>query len=441
MQDYEKLIKEHFDIIKKCVLCDEERGNIVLLATTPGSRYPYFYPRDAACATHLLNIISASTFSYADDAYDLLKGIASFTLRVQREDGFWGQRYDPDCTDKGLYIQEDNVAHGMTILANYVLASIKRGEEIESLKNIIDAINKGALFALKHYFRREINLFFSTTSIHESAIERGYSLWVNYSYLRAFYLAEVIHEHIGKTNISREILEFVPYFERNIHKLLIHNGRYIRRITPEGDYDYKPDITLMSPFYFGFHELNSKVLRNTIDFMAEHLWDPELGMLQRYLPFTEDMHTHIHAGNGPWLQYTSMLARYYYQVGEPKLADKILKEIDKYKTEEGFIPEHLSTYKRFEEFIALEWETGLDFEKEFYKDIMVPGLPFDYVLEELNNMKRSYDAINKRKKSHPRDRHIVFAVPLMWSHAEYAKALYAKMKTEQAKGWVMESTR
>ncbi|MDT8318509.1 MAG: hypothetical protein RQ824_11055 [bacterium] len=176
MQDYEKLIKEHFDIIKKCVYYDEERGNVVLLATTLGSRYPYFYPRDAACATHLLNTLSSSTFFYADDAYNLLKGIACFTLSIQREDGFWGQRYDTDCTDKGIYIQEDNVAHGMTVLANYVLASIKRGEEIESLKSIIDALNKGALFALKHYFRREINLFFSTTSIHESAIERGYSL-------------------------------------------------------------------------------------------------------------------------------------------------------------------------------------------------------------------------------------------------------------------------
>ncbi|MDT8318508.1 MAG: hypothetical protein RQ824_11050 [bacterium] len=251
----------------------------------------------------------------------------------------------------------------------------------------------------------------------------------------------MIHEHIGKTNISKEVLGFVPYFEGNIHKLLIHNGRYVRRITPEGDYDYKPDITLMSPFYFGFHDLNSKVLRNTIDFMADHLWDPELGMLQRYLPFTEDMHTHIHAGNGPWLQYTAMLARYYYRIGEDHLADKILIEIDKYKTEEMFIPEHLSTYKRFEEFIALEWEKGLDFEKEFHKDIMIPGIPFDYILEELNNMKRSYDKIRRRKTTHPEDSHIVFAVPLMWSHAEYAKALYSKMKMEQEKGWVMESTR
>ena len=442
MIDYEKEIGEHFEVIRQCVYKGGENGHTVLMATTPGSRYPYFYPRDGACATHLLNKLSGSDFSFANESFELLKGIASFTLHVQREDGYWGQRYDPDGTDKGLYVQEDNVAHGMIILANYVLASLDRGEEIESFRNITDAINKAALFALKNYFRREINLFFSTTSIHESAIERGYSLWVNYSYLRAFHLAEVIHEHMGKTNITKEILDFVPYFERNIHKLLIHNDRYVRRITPEGDYDYKPDITLMSPYYFGFQNENSRVLKNTIEFMANHLWDPELGMLQRYLPFTEDVHTHIHAGNGPWLQYTAMLSRYYYRIGEITLADKILREIDNYKTKEGFIPEHLSTYQRFEEFMALEWETGLDFDKEFYREIMVPNVPFDYILEELNNMKGSYDRIRDRKKKQPDDKHIVFAVPLMWSHVEYAKALFTRMETEvQGAYWSKESSK
>lgn len=427
---YERLITRQFEIVKKCSIRDESEGKFVLLATLPDSRYPYFYPRDAACASRFFKILSASGFACAGEAYVLLKGTAEFALGVQGKDGHWGQRYDPDGTDKSIYIQEDNIAHGMIILANYILASIRRGERIEDLQYLIEAINRAAVYALEHYFRREINLFFSTTSIHESAIERGYSLWVNYAYLRAFHLAEVIHEHIGKTNISKEILEFVPYFERNIHKLLIHNDRYIRRITPEGDYDYKPDITLMSPFYFGFQELNSVELRKTIDFMANHLWDPELGMLQRYLPFTEDIHTHIHAGNGPWLQYTAMLARYYYKVGEVKLADKIIKEIDHYRTEEGYLPEHLSTFRRFDEFMKLEWRTGFDYEKEFYREIVVPKVPFDHILEELNNMKRSYDAIEERRNTHPEEGHIVFAAPLMWSHAEYGKALYTRMKME-----------
>ncbi len=428
--DYEERLGEHFDVIKKCAIDVDGGRSKVLLATLPGSRYPYFYPRDVASASHLLNTFSRSGFTFADEAFRLLESVANFSLSVQRDDGYWGQRYDPDGTDKSIYIQEDNVAHGMIILANYILASVNRGEEIKSLGHLTQAFNKAARFALKHYFRREINLFFSTTSIHESAIERGYSLWVNYSYLRAFHLAEIIHERMGKTDISKEILGFVPYFESNIHKLLIHNDRYIRRITPEGDYDYKPDITLMSPYYFGFHDLNSIELRNSVDFMANHLWDPELGMLQRYLPFTEDVHTHIHAGNGPWLQYTAMLARYYYKVGEVKLADKIIEAIDGYRTKEGYIPEHLSTYKRFEEFMRLEWNTSLDFNKEFYKEIIVSDLPFDYILEELNNMKRSYDAIRRQQKECPDDRHIAFAAPLMWSHVEYAKALYAKMNVE-----------
>ncbi len=91
--------------------------------------------------------------------------------------------------------------------------------------------------------------------------------------------------------------------------------------------------------------------------------------------------------------------------------------------------------------MSMEWETGLDFEKEFHKDIMIPGLPFDYLLEELNNMKRSYDRMRDRKKRQPEDKHVIFALPLMWSHTEYAKALLARMKTEKTTPLGLESMR
>jgi len=166
---YESLIKEHFEIIKKCAIYDESSQRAALLATAPGSRYPYFYPRDAASASHLLNTISLSGFSYSDEAYALLREVANFALYIQREDGHWGQRYGTDGTDKSIYIQEDNVAHGMIIVSNYILASLDRGEEVGRLQELIGSLNKAAIYALEHNFRREINLFFSTTSIHESA--------------------------------------------------------------------------------------------------------------------------------------------------------------------------------------------------------------------------------------------------------------------------------
>ncbi len=423
----EGIIKEHLDIINRCVVTyrdgSEKRA---VLSTLPESRYPYIYSRDTSALSQLLFHLCTGEFRCTDEAYRLLSGISRFMLSVQRKDGYWGQRYGIGGEEKSIYMQEDNIAHGMTTLGNYIIASIRRGQKVKELDAFIRAFNKGALYALKNYFRREINLFFSTTSIHESAIEKGYSLWVNFAYLRAFDQAEYIHNLRRRTEISGKVLDFKPYFERNINKLLIHNGRYIRRITPSGDYDYKPDVTLMSPFYFGFHNTNPEIMRNTVEFTANHLWDPELGMLQRYLPFTESIDTHIHSGNGPWLQYTAILARYYYIVGEAALADKIMAEIDRYKSPEGYIPEHLSTFKRFEEFMKLEWQTGLDFRKEFEKEILMPDITFDLILEELNNMKRSYDAILNEHSTKPDTPYIAFAAPLMWSHTEYLKAVLAR---------------
>ena len=190
----------------------------------------------------------------------------------------------------------------------------------------------------------------------------------------------------------------------------------------------------MSPVYFQCKEghcdscvldENPDIITNSVNFMVENLWDSELGMLQRYLPFTEDIETHIHAGNGPWIQYTAMLAQYYYKTGAIERGDAILNQIDKYRTSEGYIPEHLSTKRRFEEFIRLEWEVGLDAKKEFHPEILIPNLSYDFIGEELFFMKKSYDKI-RRDIYEGKKTVIQFAVPLMWSHVEYANALIAR---------------
>jgi GH15 family glucan-1,4-alpha-glucosidase len=120
-----------------------------------------------------------------------------------------------------------------------------------------------------------------------------------------------------------------------------------------------------------------------------------------------------------------MLAQYYYQTGAVERGDTILNQIDKYRTDEGYIPEHLSTKRRFEEFIRLEWEVGLDAKKEFHPEIVLPNLSYDFIVDELFFMKKSYDKI-RNEISEEKKTVIQFAIPLMWSHVEYAKALIAR---------------
>jgi hypothetical protein len=120
-----------------------------------------------------------------------------------------------------------------------------------------------------------------------------------------------------------------------------------------------------------------------------------------------------------------MLAKYYYKEGAIERGDTILNHIDRYRTDKGYIPEHLSTKRRFEEFIRLEWETGLDAKKEFHPDILIPNISYDFIVEELFFMKKAYDKIRK-DIAKDKTNVIHFAVPLMWSHVEYASALIAR---------------
>lgn len=429
-KDINNELEAHFRIIQSCSVKTDD-GKRILLAARPESRYPYFYPRDAACASGLLAYLSTSGLSIADDAYGLLETIASFVLEVIRDDGYIGQRYALSGEEKSIYKQEDNNAHGLIILSNYLLTAEARGENIQDIDKFLLSINNASQFAIKNYYRPEINLFHSTTSIHESALEEGFSCWTNFAYLRAFHLVSKVNDELDAPDIIPDkILTFKSAFKHNLFSIMVANNRFLRRIDEKGNYDFKPDFTLLSPFYFGFGNEVKDYLDNSVNFLERQLWDPELGMIQRYLPFSGDMEIHTHAGNGPWFQYTAILAQYHYWCKNTERGDELMGLIDGYKNEKGEIPEHISTCKRFDAFIESEWKTGLDFAKEFDKHILQDDLDFDKILEEANNMQRAYNEVSDRCMipdiSMEEGGYVMFVTPLMWSHAEYMKALLYK---------------
>lgn len=431
--DLNRDINTHLDIISQCIIDTGQGG--ALLATMPGSRYPYVYPRDSACASRFLHKLTSSPLKAGETAFRILGEIARFILGCQREDGYWGQRYGINGEDKAIYVQEDNVAHGVSILCRYLLTAVRRGVEIPQVERFLQAIQRGFLYSTRNYYRNEIHLFYSTTSIHESAIEEGYSIWVNYAYLLMLRLIESVGKACGAEDRFRQAVDLKNAFEGTTGRIFTMSGRYVRRLKPNGEIDLRPDITLMSPFFFGTgleveHFENTREFSNSIQFIEQTLWDPDLGMLQRYLPFIEDPETHVHAGNGPWLQYTSMLAQYYFHSGEVEKGNRILSLLDSYRTKEGYLCEHLTTPARFYEFKKLEWLSGDDFEKEFAKEILVQGVTYDLIVEELNHMKNAYDDVERRCRGVAENGPISFATPLMWSHAEYAMALMLRAEKE-----------
>ncbi|MGB7293227.1 MAG: hypothetical protein WBD99_13720 [Thermodesulfobacteriota bacterium] len=424
-------LKHHMGIIMKCTLPSAKYGKL-LLASPPDSRYPYIYPRDTSCAVQLFRRLAGSHNGYdvADQAFEIIKSMAAFMKDCLSTYGCWGQRYSIEGDDKSIYRQEDNVAHGISIICNYLLTANYLKKDIENLEDYLQCVNGALDYSMRYSYTKELNLFYSTTSVHESSMEEGYTCWVNFSYLYAFSLAcEVASLLDGRDIISRDHLSFRKQFLYSVSELFMSGHRYVRRIEPQGSMDMRPDFTLLSPFYYGFLHYKHE-MENSIQYIEKQLWDPELGMIMRYLPFYRDFATHIHAGNGPWTQYTAILAQYHYWKGDNKRGDELLGMIDKYKDEKGDIPEHLSTVQRYEEFMEKEWKTGTDFNKEFYRPILLEDVDFNKILEEANNMSRSYEETGKRctfrDETSSEGGYIQFSKPLMWSHVEYARALLVR---------------
>ena len=426
-------LSHHIKIILKGTVPSEKYGRL-LLASSPTSRYPYIYPRDCSCVFQLFRRLAGSPKGYdvADLAFQLMESMAHFVKDVQTESGSWGQRYSLQGEDKSIYKQEDNVAHGIAILCNYLLTARKLKKDIQGLEDFLHGIDRALDYSIRHLYHKELNLFHSTTSIHESALEGGYTCWVNFAFLYAFSLAhEVVTLMDQRKIISPSHLAFRKHFLYSINELFMAGERYVRRIDPQGMMDLRPDFTLLSPFYYGFLH-HKKEMEKSVEFLEKQLWDPELGMIMRYLPFHKDFATHVHAGNGPWMQYTAVLAQFHYWNGNTDRGDKLLRMIDKYRNEKGEIPEHLSTCQRFEGFMQAEWKTGIDFDKEFYKPILLDEVDFDKILEEANNMARSYEETGSKcmivDNTSAEGGYIQFATPLVWSHAEYARALLIREK-------------
>lgn len=417
MHTLDEELKLLFKLLERAKVVNSVVGCYGTKASLDG-RYPYMYPRDLSSVSSLMELLVRSNIK-KDKCLEHMEHYAEFLYHCQRKDGYIGQRYDEYFQDRSIYKQEDNIAHFINVLAGFMLASGHLD------KDYVRAIKKAMKFALENYYRDEINLFVSTTSVHESAICSGYDIWTNFAYHKAIRDIELLERVFG-INIMGKQKEQILAGTQAEH-IFFFEDRYLRGLAKEGKPDLRRDFVCLSPFYFGI-DMNSNRISETAKMLRETLWDPILGGLLRYQAYTEEFEMHLHAGSGPWLQYTAILAQIFYYNGLRAEGDNVMAIINKYRDSKGNIPEHVSTKDRFEEFMELEWETGLDFEKEFDKNILLDGVKFDLIIEELGHMKNAYYKIRDDVISNPRLKYIVFSSPLIWSHSEYCKALFYREK-------------
>ncbi|MFC4438631.1 MULTISPECIES: glucoamylase [Natrialbaceae] len=425
----------HLEVLDELTF-DAEIDGAVPLASLPDNRYPYVYPRDVASITRAW-LAAIETGVQPEACRDHIVAAARFFAAVQ-SDGWWYQRYALDGTDTSIYVQEDNVAHGIRVLSHAIQAMAECGDlsgrsaggplDEPFLETLVDRIGAAVAVLRDECYDANAHLLESTSSIHEGRIESGYTLWVNCAALAASRRAADALDRLesdtvdldGVTAVRDRIDSFRTLLEGGVERSFAVEGMPVpRRYSPDGERDERPDITLFAPYYFGLEDLFGEHAARAATRAASSLEDPRLGGIQRFRGFYRDFDVHQHGGNGPWMQYTAWHAQFRFDQAERERGDAVLATVTRHADERGYIPEHLSTRERFEQFVEQEWDTGLDYEKEFDDDVL-RDVPQDRIVEELGHMQRAYDemaaALEEREV-------ISFAEPLAWCHAEFLVAL------------------
>jgi GH15 family glucan-1,4-alpha-glucosidase len=424
----------HLDVLDELTY-DAEIDGAIPLASDPDNRYPYAYPRDIASITRAW--LTALRRDVRPDACrDRVVETARFLTAVQ-DDGWWYQRYGLDGEDQSIYRQEDNVAHGIRVLSHAMLA-LDECDDLAAadgtfLSAVTECIDAAVTVARTELYDANAHLIESTTSIHEGAIESGYTLWVNCAFLAALGQASAALKRIdddGPVVVDDDVIEQIEMFRSRLapgvtRSFAVDEMPVPRRFTPEGERDDRPDITLLAPAYFDLDEVFGEHAERAAKRAAAGLEDPRLGGLQRFRGFHRNFEVHQHGGNGPWMQYTAWHAQFRYDLGERNRGDDVLSTITGHADADGYIPEHLSTRDRFEQFLEQEWDTGVDFEKEFDADVL-RDVPFDRIAEELEHMRQAYEEMEAAVA----ERDVIsFAAPLAWCHAEFLTALLKRAET------------
>lgn len=415
----------HLQILDDLVY-EAEVGGAVPLASTPDNRYPFAYPRDIASITKAWLTASRADYQPESSRHNIIAA-AKFMLDVQDGSGQWHQRYALDGSDEGFYIQEDNTAHGLRILAHAIEALQDSGELADNrdlTESICESVTNAVKFIQTELFDPNAHLIESTTSIHEGRIESGYTLWVNCAFISGLRQTQSALTSVpGASEETQNKLEkLLTILERGVERAFTSPQVVPRRYAPDGNIDTRPDVTLFAPFYYELEDLFGDTTISAAERAAKALQDPRLGGLQRFMGLYQDFEVQQHGGNGPWMQYTAWHAQLRYGLGEIKDGDEVLRTIEQYTDEEGRIPEHLTTRDRFDAFMEKEWHTRKDFDKEFDTEV-VRDVPFGRIVEEAQNMRESYQRLADQLDE---DEVVGFARPLAWSHAEVLTALLAR---------------
>lgn len=373
----QRLYKKSIQILKEVQL-----KNGGCLATPPGKRYPYIYPRDHSII--ILGFISAGLFKEARKALD-------FLFKAQLESGAFPQRIDTKGRDASYKpIQIDGTALALYAFTEYVSKAEDKRFADKWWQNA-----KGAVNYIISNINDEKQLVFTPNSVHEfPPTEEGLEIWANSTCYAAL---------IGMDNLGGKLSHDHPEWKSaavgirtNVDKYLWNNrlSSFIKNIRIKDSSSVLCDIDASSYSVsdFGVFDDNEEKVRKTIRKIEKELWNKNLGGICRY-PKYEGRNN---GGWGPWPHFTLMICRHFIRVKNKKKADKYLRWVIDI-SDNLLLPEHLSTVEEFEEYVSDFTDAGI-----LRKDRMI-------LIE------------NARKHPMFKKGIAYITMPLTWPHSEFIR--------------------
>lgn len=190
-------------------------------------------------------------------------------------------------------------------------------------------------------------LVYSERAIHEFvAVSRGYETYVNTMAWRGLQDASEMNEILG----DHKMAELYRAGARKLRDAIMRHlvdprlGVFVKRLHM-GRHDPLPAVSMLAPALFGVVDPLHETVTRSINYLREHLWDPDMGGLYRY-PLHLQPWQELPYG-GPWVTYTSWLGRVHLLRGENEEAAKLIRwAVENIPADSNLIPEHFSVAHR-----------------------------------------------------------------------------------------------
>ena len=364
------------------VICSLQEGDGGILATAGDDAYPFVYPRDASFMSMALN---------SRGMPDRSKAFYRYVAKLKRPGGEVFHRYHrghPYVTQKG----EADVA---PIVIQGVYDTYRSTEDSGFLGEMWEVVSSGANYVLSS-IDPEVKLLYTNRSIHENqSLEEGFEIWANSAAVKGLLDASRIAGVLGHGESGELWLARAKDLWATILLKLYdrETGLFMKNLRKDGTIVRAPDVSQLSPFYFGLSD-DMQILGKTLAHLRATLWNESVGGVNRFRDFdlVADWHWYTGGTGASWPLFTLWMARFYRRFGEPDSAEDCLRFVRNASTGSMEIPEKVAPLKGY-----VEWK-----ENE---------------IEYNERVQHGIARADKSSTSIPG--YVAWACPLGWSHAEY----------------------